>query len=264
MNVIQKTMIIKIRKLIFMSQQLNILLVDDEKICLDIIRSSLHVFNYVNIAAELSNCTDLINTLQNNDIDLVILDIEMNGISGFDIAKHIRTNYPNIMIIFLTGHTDLALDGYEYQPIDFLIKPVNILRLEQALSKAKNIKYNLKKANDVQIGILTGKGLEIINVKDILYMEKSGRKVVITCKNNEKIYTNDSLQKLETIFTEHNFFRNHQSFLVSINEIKSMQVDEFKRTYTLHLKSTKDVLPLSRDKYDEIKQLLIKEGLKIY
>lgn len=247
-----------------MKQELNTLLVDDEKVCLDIIRSSLDMFDYVNIVGEVNNGRDVINILQKKDVDLLLLDIEMEGISGFDLAKHIQLVYPEVMVIFLTGHVDFALEGYEYQPVDFLIKPVDILRLEQALAKAREIKYNYSKKQDVQIGIPVGGGLEIINVSDILYMERAGRKVNIVCKDGDIVNTSDSLRKLEDIFNEHNFFRSHQSFLVPLHEIRSIQMDKFKRTYVLHLKNTEEILPLSRDRYNELKELLISEGLRIH
>ncbi|NMM64499.1 response regulator transcription factor [Clostridium sp. P21] len=247
-----------------MNPQLDVLLVDDEKICLDILKSNLNVFSYVNVVGEINNGEDVVGFLQKNRVDLIFLDIEMEGISGFEIAKHIQLTYPDIMIIFLTGHVNFALDGYEYQPVDFLIKPVNLLRLEQVLSRVKDLKYNYKEKKEAQIGVHVEGGLEIINVSDILYIEKVGRKIYIVCKNDEKFTSSDSLQKLEGIFAEYNFFRSHQSFLVPIDKIKSIHIDEFKRAYTLQLKDVKEILPLSRGKYSELKELLIRKGMKFY
>lgn len=247
-----------------MNGQLNILLVDDEKISLDIIKSSLEVFNFVNVVGEASNGTEVIQFLQRSNVDVVFLDIEMGDTNGFELAKHIQATYPNIMIIFLTGHVDMALHGYEYQPIDFLVKPVNLLRLEQALTRVKNLIYADKGKQGTQIGIHTEGGLEIINVDDILYLEKIERKVFIFSKTGEKFKLTDSLQKLETIFSEYNFFRTHQSFLVPIAKIKSIHADEFKRSYTIQLKNVKEIIPLSRDKHNELKQVLIKMGIKIW
>ena len=248
----------------FMNRQLNILLVDDEKISLDILKLSLEVFSFVNIVGEASNGADVIKFLQRNKIDLVLLDIEMEDISGFELARHIQSNYSNLMIIFITGHVDLALNGYEYQPIDFLVKPVNLLRLEQALTRVRDLIYNDKSKKGTQIGIHTEGGLEIINVNDILYLEKIERKVFIFSKTGEKFKLTDSLQKLETIFSEYNFFRTHQSFLIPIDKIKSIHADEFKRSYTIQLKNVKEIIPLSRDKHNELKQVLIKMGIKIW
>lgn len=247
-----------------MNLEINILLVDDESSCLNSTKASLSKFSNINIVGEASSAEEAINILQKHEVDLVFLDIEMNDINGFELAKHINSIYPNTMIIFLTGHTSFALTGYEYQPVDFLIKPVNILRLEQALTRAKNLKYNIKEKKETKIGIHIEGGFEIINVNDICYIEKSGRKVYIVCENGEKYNSRDSLQKLEDIFGNYGFYRSHQSFLVPIEKIKSIQIDEFKRSYTLKLDNVKEKLPLSRDKYNEVKEMLLEKGMKFY
>lgn len=244
--------------------EINILLVDDESSCLDSTKSALGNFSYVNIIGEATSAEEAINILQKHEVDLVFLDIEMNDINGFELAKHINSIYPNTMIIFLTGHTSFALTGYEYQPVDFLIKPVNMLRLEQALTRVKNLKYNIKEKKETKIGIHVEGGFEIINVNDISYIEKSGRKVYIVCENGDKFNSRDSLQKLENIFRDYGFYRSHQSFLVPIEKIKSIVVDEFRRSYTLKLDNVEEKLPLSRDKYNEVKELLLKKGMKFY
>ncbi|MCQ1530472.1 LytR/AlgR family response regulator transcription factor [Lutispora saccharofermentans] len=246
------------------SLQLKVLLVDDEQICLDAIKASLSTFNYISIAGEADNGTDAVKFLQNHEVDLIFLDIDMKDINGFELAKHIQYHYPDIMIIFLTGYAGFALKGYEYRPVDFLTKPVNLLRLEQALSRVKELKGHNKPAKEVKIGINVEGGFEIINVKDISYIEKRGRKICIICENGEIFNCRDSLQKLEHIFSEHSFFRSHQSFLVPIEKIKSIRIDDFKRSYLMQLKDKKEELPLSRDKYNELKELLLQRGIKFY
>jgi len=250
--------------MIMMSSQLKVLLVDDEQVCLDAIKASLSTFNYISIVGETDNGTDAVKFLQNHEVDLIFLDIDMKDINGFELAKHIQNHYPDIMIIFLTGHAGFALKGYEYQPVDFLTKPVNLLRLEQALSRVKDLKHNNKPAKEVKIGINMEGGFEIINVKDIAYIEKRGRKICIVCENGETFNCRDSLQKLEQIFSNHSFYRSHQSFLVPVEKIKSIRLDDFRRSYLMQLKGRKEELPLSREKYNELKELLLQKGIKFY
>jgi DNA-binding LytR/AlgR family response regulator len=245
------------------SSKLNVLLVDDEPIWRENLKESLGMFEYVNVVGQASNGTEAIGILNSNKVDLVFLDIEMNGISGFQLAKHIQSAYPDIMIIFLTGHVDFAIDGYEYKPVDFLMKPVNILRLEQALLRVRNMKNTASK-KDTRIGLHVDGGLEIVSVRDILYMEKSGRKVYIVCKNGSKYNSSDSMQKLQEIFEKHDFFRCHQSFLIPVDNIKSILLDDFKNSYNIQLANVKESIPLSRDRYNDLKELLIKKGMKIF
>lgn len=249
-----------------MDVELKTLLVDDETLCLEALKSSLSAFDYVKIVGEASKGSDVVRILEKSEtkIDLIFLDIEINDVNGFELAKFIQAKYPQIKIIFLTGHVDFALKGYEYEPVDFLTKPINMVRLEMALSRVKNQKYHNEDCKDAKIGIHVEGGFEIVSVNDIAYIEKRGRKVYIVCKNNEIFNSSDSLQKLESIFKNYGFFRSHQSFLIPIKNIKGIHADEFSRTYMVQLKNVKKELPLSRDKYVELKELLKKNGMEFY
>ncbi|GLC29454.1 LytR/AlgR family response regulator transcription factor [Clostridium omnivorum] len=246
--------------------QLKVLLVDDEDICLEDLKSSLNMFKYIDVVAEATTGSDAIKFLQNNEkkVDLIFLDIEIKDINGFDLAKHIRSVYPYIKIIFLTGHVGFALKGYEFQPVDFLTKPINIIRLEESLSRVKSLKLNEKVDKEIKIGIHVEGGLEIIAVKDILYIEKKGRKVYIVCNNCAVYNSRDSVQKLESIFRNYGFFRCHQSFLIPINKIKRISSDEFTRAYIAQLEGVKESIPISREKYNELKELLKNKEMEFY
>jgi DNA-binding LytR/AlgR family response regulator len=143
------------------------------------------------------------------------------------------------------------------------MKPVNILRLEQAILRVRNMK-NTPSQKDTRIGLHVEGGLEIVSVRDILYMEKSGRKVYIVCKSGSRYNSSDSMQKLQEIFEKHDFFRCHQSFLIPVDNIKSILLDDFKNSYNIQLTNVKESIPLSRDRYNDLKELLIKKGMKIF
>lgn len=247
-----------------MEQRLKVLLVDDEPICLETIKTSLNPFSYVDVVGEFLNGNDVVKFLQKNEVDLIFLDIEIKDINGFELANYINSYYPNTMIIFLTGYSDFALKGYEFQPIDFLIKPVNMVRLEQALSKVKDLKCSNKLKKEIKIGIRVEGGFEIININDISYIEKRGRKVFIICKDDKIYNSSDSLRELEDIFSEYGFFRCHQSFLVPFEKIKGIHASNFGRSYLIKLEDINAEVPLSRDKYNELKELLLERGLTFH
>src|SRR5699024_6786659 len=143
----------------------------------------------------------------------------MDGMNGIQLAQHIKKIYPHMMIVFVTGHAGFALEGYEADPIDFLTKPVNVRRLDQVLAKVKNIKQTPERSPDHQIGMKVDGGIRIVNVDDILYIEKKGRKISINCRNNEGFETTHSLKSLENIFAPYHFYRSHQSFIVPLYKI---------------------------------------------
>ena len=234
-------------------------IVDNDKNCINILKKELQSFPFIKIEGELNNPQDVIGFLQNNDIDLLFLDIEMGQIHGIELARHIKSIYPNILVIFVTGHTEFALEGYEVYPVDFLIKPINTPRLERALNKVKEIKSSRLIKNNYKIGINVDSGIKMVNISDILYIEKQGRKVSIICKNNEIIYSKESMKNLEALFSSFNFYRPHQSFLVPIKQIKSIYPDKYTRSYVIRLFDSKTNIPVSRNKYSKLKELLEKQ-----
>ena len=241
-------------------------IVDNDKNCINILKKELQSFPFIKIEGELNNPKDVIGFLQNNDIDLLFLDIEMGQIHGIELARHIKLIYPNILVIFVTGHTEFALEGYEVYPVDFLIKPINTLRLERALNKVKEIKSSRLIKNNYKIGINVDSGIKMVNISDILYIEKQGRKVSIICKNNEIIYSKESMKNLEVLFSSFDFYRPHQSFLVPIKQIKSIYPDKYTRSYVIQLFDSKTNIPVSRNKYPLLKEVLERQikGLTIH
>ncbi len=242
------------------------LIVDNDENCINILKKELQAFPFIKIEGEFDRAQDLVLFLQNNDIDLIFLDIEMGSIDGIEIARQIKKLNLNTLIIFVTGHPGFALEGYEVYPVDFLIKPINTLRLEKALNKVKEIKSLKFNNNDYKIGINVDNGIRMINVNEILYIEKQGRRILVVCKNNEMIYSKESMKNLENIFSDFDFYRPHQSFLVPINQIKAIYPDKYTRSYVIELFDSKNTIPVSRNKYSNLRELLEKKtkGLIVY
>ena len=235
------------------------LIVDNDRNCISILRKALKAFPFIKIEGELNAPQEVAQFLHSNDIDLIFLDIEMGNINGISLAKHIKEIHPNALIIFVTGHPGFALEGYEVYPVDFLIKPINTQRLEKALSKVKEITASRLNKDNYRIGINIDNGIKMININEILYIEKQGRKISVVCKNNEIIYSRESMKNLETLFASFNFYRPHQSFLVPIKQIKAIYPDKYTRSYTLELIDSKINIPVSRNKYSGLKEILEKE-----
>lgn len=235
------------------------LIVDNDRNCISILRKALKAFPFIKIERELNAPQEVDPFLHSNDIDLIFLDIEMGPIDGISLARHIKEIQPNALIIFVTGHPRFALEGYEVYPVDFLIKPINTQRLEKALSKVKEIRDSRLNKNNYRIGINIDKGIKMININEILYLEKQGRKISVVCKNNEIIYSKESMKNLEILFASFNFYRPHQSFLVPIKQIKAIYPDKYTRSYTLELIDSKINIPVSRNKYSRLKEILEKE-----
>lgn len=244
---------------------LRILLVDDDPHSREHLAALLEERPGVAVAGSVSGGAEAAAFLRRTAVDLVFLDIEMGAVSGFDLARHIQSVYPKILIVFLTGHVDFALDGYEFNPLDFLIKPVNPLRLDRALLQAEELlgRRERKTSSSVRVGLQVNGGLEIIQVDSILYIEKQGRRVYLVPAGGPRYQSYDSLQKLQGIFELYGFFRCHQSFLVRLDAIRGIHLDESRSFHKILLFDSQEHIPLSRGKYPELRERLAGRGLTI-
>lgn len=234
---------------------LHILLVDDEPHARSHLAALLEDFPNVTVAGSVSGGTEAISFLRRTAVDLIFLDIEMGDVSGFDLARHIQSVYPKVMLVFLTGHVDFALNGYEFQPLDFLIKPVNPLRLERVILQAEEqLGKRTPKTPAVRVGLQVNGGLEIIQVDSILYIEKQGRKVYLVPAKSSRYQSYDTMQKLQGIFELYGFFRCHQSFLVRLDAMQGVYLDETRKCHKILLFGTEEQIPLSRGKYPELRE----------
>lgn len=238
---------------------LNVVIVDDEPICLDQLKRILHHFGYVQITGVLTSSAGLMELLRTTPVDLLFLDIKIQEESGFSIAEYVNRNYPEKMVIFTTGFEDFAINGYEYEPLDFLTKPVNELRLEKALSRALSRKSHLRPRPHAKIGLHTGSGLHIVETDHILYIEKAGRRVQLVYgdpSHPETILLRGSLSEMEQIFEPYGFFRIHQSFLVPLHRVCGIMTTDFRNSYQVELAGLTEKFPLSRNKYTELCALM--------
>lgn len=239
--------------------KIRTLLVDDEQHCIDSLLSHLRSYSFIEIVSQANSAEEAMLHFSQKPIDVVFLDIEMAGMDGLELAKEIEKRYPKTLIIFVTGHAGFALEGYEAHPVDFLTKPINPLRLDKAIEKVKEMKLESKIRRDAKIGLSVAGGIQMILVSDILYIEKKGRKIFVCCSNGEKYNTRETMKRLEEILSPLGFYRSHQSFLVPLHRITAIHPDAFSRSHSINLHGSDLVVPLSRNNYSELKELMMKE-----
>ncbi len=176
------------------------------------------------IVAECSSAMEAYNLLLSETIDLLLLDIEMPGMSGLELTKNLANRRP--VIIFITSKKEYAADAFDLNVVDYIIKPVSGLRFIQAIDKAREILNSNKEEVNVKedefIFIRDSNIIRRLKLDDILFAEAMGDYVKLYTK--EKFYAiHTTLKAVEERLPASRFLRVHRSYLVAINKIDSME-----------------------------------------
>lgn len=196
--------------------------IDDEPLALEIIKSFCNRVG----GLELETFSDPVigmERVRGNAPDILFLDIEMNGVSGLDIARSLPRG---VFLIFTTAYSQFALDGFELNAIDFLHKPFSFTRFEKAVTKALELKrlYEKSEVKDESGNEITVK-VEYQNVKvpvnAILYVEAMDSYVKIYTRETKPVITQMSMKSVIEMLPQGEFVRIHKSYIVNRNKIQS-------------------------------------------
>jgi len=213
---------------------LKAIAVDDEPLALRVIGSHAGKIPFVDIVYSTTKILDALNYLQANKVDLIFLDIQMPDLTGLQFLDLYGSR---LKVILTTAYEQYAIKGYDYDVVDYLLKPISFERLIKSVQKAMNqiaAEGSLKNAistsdmPDTNLGLTdciflkTEYKLQKILFDDILYME-GGRDYVTIFTKNEKILSLAGLSKIQQNLPYPRFMRVHKSFVVAINKIDSIE-----------------------------------------
>jgi len=209
-----------------MSNAIQCIIVDDEPVAREILESHLSKIDAIEIVYSCKSAIEAFNAINSNAIDLIFLDINMPEISGLSFAKSINKD---IKIIFTTAYREYAVDGFDLQAVDYLLKPISFDRLLQAINKYRNENLVIKntisesiidEANDY-IFVRSDRKMIKINFTEIKYIESLSDYIKIHLKD-KTIITRETISNIEAKLPQNNFIRTHRSFIVSISQIDSL------------------------------------------
>ncbi len=216
--------------------------VDDEPLALDLLEDNIRQIPYLELIGRCRNAFEAIELIQkekdeNRNVDLIFLDIQMPGLTGVQFLKSMSSNP---MVIFITAYEQYALEGFELNVIDYLLKPVSFERFIKATNKANElyqlkINPNLAKiVSDEHFFVNAEYSLVKIKYADILYIEglKDYIKIYL-CTQPRPVITRMTMKSIEEKFSLLPFMRIHKSFIVSLNKIESIR--NLKITIGTHL-----------------------------
>ena len=207
---------------------MNCIVVDDEPLAQDLLEDFINKVPFLDLKMKCKNAFEAIEIINGQTIDLVFLDIQMPKLSGVQLAESI-TNMP--MIIFTTAFDKYAVESYDLDAIDYLLKPFTFERFLKSVNKAyaffskrKNKGENAEEEHGTDQFIFVNAEYSAIkiNLDDILYIE--GLKDYVKIYTGPKpILTLQSLKSLQEKLPKNNFIRVHRSYIISLNKIDSIQ-----------------------------------------
>lgn len=228
------------------------LIVDDEPLARARLARLLENFNNYEIVAEVGTGIDALQYYDKYKPDVIFLDIRMPGMDGIETAHHLSKEANPPAVIFTTAYTDHALEAFEAQAVDYLLKPIRKERLEEALK-------NLTKLNRAQLAKLeasTNKparrqhicarmrgNLELIPVEDIYYFQ-ADQKYVMLRHHNGSVLIEETLKQLETEFSE-DFIRVHRNALIAKHYVHKLEKTKDNKYYIV-IKDIEEHMEVSR------------------
>ena len=194
--------------------------IDDEPIALDIIESHANKIPFLELKASFTNAYQALEFLKTNSVDLLFLDVKMPDISGMDFLKSL-SKAP--LVIFTTAYQEYALESYDFQTVDYLLKPFDFGRFLKAVNKASD---RLEQKNDQHLFLKTGDEYVRLEIAQIKYAKAEGNYVKFVTEN-EQVLSRMTMQQAEDVLLRQGFLKTHRSFLVNrafINKIEKHQL----------------------------------------
>lgn len=210
------------------------IIVDDEKLARDLLKEYLENYPDIEILGEADQGTEAVEKIDKLKPDIVFLDVQMPGMTGFDVLEDLE-HEP--YVIFVTAYDQYAIKAFEKNAVDYLLKPLDEERFRNAVNRAlkrktlehssiedllSSMKSERKGTYDTHIFVQKSEKLFNLPVDEIVYLEASGDYTIITTKADQFV-SSSGIGKLEEILNPEVFIRVHRSTIVNVNYLKEIE-----------------------------------------
>jgi two-component system LytT family response regulator len=206
---------------------MNCIIVDDNKMARTALKKLIDQVGFLNFKEECASPVDAFNYLQKNSTDLIFLDVEMPSMSGIELVKNLPIDKRPI-IILITAKTEYAVEAFELNVADYIVKPVTLTRLLTALAKAKELydskeqKVEVNEKEKEYIFVRSNAVLTKIKINEITYMQALGDYVNIF--THDKRHTvHITLKGMEENLSPDKFYRLHRSYLIALDHVDKVE-----------------------------------------
>lgn len=213
------------------------IIVDDEALARERMRTLLKEHPEIEIIDEAENGVSAIEKIEERQPELVFLDIEMPGCNGIEVVRSITTR-PLPKIVFCTAYDQYAIEAFELNALDYLLKPVTRARLAESLKRIrgaslsddefqKRLEFAISSLRETSPRFMTrflgrrGKKIHLINESEVIYF-KVDRGLVFIVSDSNDYWTNHTLSQIERAADPSTFFRTHRQYIVNLNKVREM------------------------------------------
>ncbi|SHH13624.1 two component transcriptional regulator, LytTR family [Tepidibacter thalassicus DSM 15285] len=233
----------------------NCIIVDDEYPSKEELKYFIKNFSDINILKEFDNGVDALKYIEDNKVDIIFLDINMPNLDGMSLGRIISKFEYKPKIIFITAYKEYAIEAFEIEAFDYILKPYSEDRIVTILKKLEKIEFDRdKKCKFDRITLWKGEKMIVVNIEDIYYCMASERETLVYTKDEEYV-VNMSISDFLNKLPKDKFFRSHRSYVLNIDKIKEI-IPWFNNTYNIKLKDLDVEIPVSRKNIKKFKHIM--------
>ncbi|MFC0524347.1 LytR/AlgR family response regulator transcription factor [Pontibacillus salicampi] len=210
------------------------------------------------IVAEAKDGEELIEKVFEHSPDLVLCDIEMPKRKGIDAVKELQRTLPSLSYIFTTAHENFAVEAFELNAVDYVLKPIQMSRLMLSLERAKKVlkekdrKLEKWNASLARIPIRFNRSLYYVQIDDILFIEKNDRKSII--HTVEEQYSSGETLEYFLEYLDHRFVQSHRSFIINLHRVARIQTSG--KSYLVFFDHYDIAAQISKQNIQRVQQML--------
>jgi two-component system LytT family response regulator/two-component system response regulator LytT len=256
-----------------MSKRISTLVVDDEKPARDELAFLLKAFPEIHLVGQARNGLEAFHLIKDKSPDLVILDVEMPGLDGFGLLKKLvdkKLKLPHV--IFATAYDQYAVQAFEVNAVDYLLKPFDKARVGRALSRARHSietqpadserltslleNIGTRAGPPTKLLLKTSQRLLLVDAEEMVFATIEDGLITISTRDQEGTSNYRTLEELQSSLDANRFWRVHRSYLVNVDHIKEV-VPWFKSTYQLKMNDRRaSNIPVSRSQTRRLREFL--------
>ncbi len=237
---------------------INVIIVDDEPLAQDVLETYIQRVPSLNLVQKCSNAFEANEALQNHQVDLMFLDIQMPQLTGMEFLKTL-SDPP--LVVFTTAYPSFAVEGFELNALDYLLKPISLERFMKAVNKASEKLAHKTRSPLIEVSAIephidfifvkADKKLVKVNFDDVVYIEGLKDYVIIKL-DNSRVITLQTMKSLEDKLPVHKFKRIHRSYIVNLHKVNAIVGNMIEVTE----KGQPKHLPIGKNYRDELLEMI--------